>query len=85
MLIVQWSGFNTSDTVVVLTRDIVPNDKSTSYLYISSDYGKTYQNQSHNLYYQDENKVSKPALINRYYSSPAQPTWVSILKIYTTH
>ena len=78
MLIVQWSGFDSSDTVVVLTRDIVPNSESTSYLYISNNYGVSYTNESNKLSYKDKNKVSKHGLIERYYSSPVKPKWVSI-------
>ena len=76
MLIVQWSGFNHSDTVVVLTRDIRPTSESTSYLYVSNNYGVSYTNESKKLLFTKDG-VTKPALIEKFYNSPINPTWVS--------
>ena len=75
MLYVGWSGFNVSDTVVVLSRDINPKADSTSYLYISNNYGITYQNKSHLLKF-TKGGVTKNAVIEIFYSSPLKPKWV---------
>ncbi|XP_028406957.1 sortilin-related receptor-like [Dendronephthya gigantea] len=74
MLYVGWSGFNVSDTVVVLSRDINPKADSTSYLYISNNYGKTYNNMSHLLKFTKDG-VKKYAVIEKFYNSPLKPKW----------
>ncbi|XP_046854475.1 sortilin-related receptor-like isoform X2 [Xenia sp. Carnegie-2017] len=74
LLIVQWSGIQHSDTVVVVTRDGDQKAKSTSYLYVSNNYGVSYQNMSH-LFKYTKNGVKKQGLVNTFYSSPAKPTW----------
>ena len=90
MLYVHWSGFNNSDTVVVLSRDIFPNSRSTSYLYVSNNYGKSYLNQSSKLEYK-RGGVTSRAVIEVFYASPVKKKWVSLKKIievsehYTIH
>ncbi|XP_028406976.1 sortilin-related receptor-like isoform X2 [Dendronephthya gigantea] len=74
MLHVGWSGLNVSNTVVVLSRDINPKADSTSYLYISNDYGKKYNNMSHLLKF-TKNGVTKLAVIEKFYTSPVNLTW----------
>ena len=76
MLYVGWSGLNVSDTVVVLSRDINPKADSTSYLYISNNYGRTYNNMSHFLKFKAKNGVTKLAVIEEFYTSPVNQTWV---------
>ena len=85
MLYVQWSGFAFSDTVVVLSRDIDQGPKSTSYLYVSNDYGKSFKNQSQKLLYTTpKSSVKKAALIEKFYNSPVNPKWVSTLSVRIT-
>ena len=43
MAYVHWAG-DGRDTIVVLTRDINPNAKSTSNVWISRDYSKSFSN-----------------------------------------
>ena len=76
MLYVHWSGFSNSDTVVVLSRDINIHNSSTSYLYISNDYGKNYRNQSDKFKYK-KGGATKFGLVEKFYASPVEPKQVS--------
>ena len=76
MLHVHWSGFENSDTVVVLSRDITIRSDSTSYLYISNDYGKNYHNQSDKFEYK-KGSATKFGLVEKFYASPVDPKRVS--------
>lgn len=63
-MVIHWAGEG-SDVIVALTRDISPNPlSSTSQVYISRDYGKTFQ----------ENRLmldsTTPGIIDLYYNSP---------------
>ena len=51
MLYVQWSGFDNSDTIVVISRDTRRKNTRPSYLYVSNNYGKSFVNQSKKLEY----------------------------------
>ena len=76
MLYVHWSCFSSSDTVVVLSRDITIHSSSTSYLYISNDYGKNYRNQSDKFKYK-KGGATKFGLVEKFYASPVDPKRVS--------
>jgi hypothetical protein len=75
MLLVHWTGIANSKTVVVLSRQAPQTSKSTSYLYVSNNYGVKYYNQSAKLHFK-KGGVTKPALIEKYYTSPNHYTWV---------
>ena len=80
MLYVHWTGIAKSKTVIVLSRDSRPNSESTSYLYVSNDYGKRYFNQSHKLNY-TRGGTTKQGLIEKFYPSPKHHDWVSIFTL----
>ena len=70
MLHVHWSGFKNSDTVVVLSRDITIRSDSTSYLYISNDYGKKYHNRSDEFKYK-KGSATKYGLVEKILCKPS--------------
>ena len=73
---VHWAG-DGRDTIVVLTRDINPNDKSNSRVWISRDYSRTFQNRTGNF----TQTNGGLAVIDRFYASPIDNTKVSSLKL----
>ncbi len=76
-MIIHWAG-KSSDVIVAMTRDIKVNNNSNSCLYLSYDYGATYQNKTNNLKY---NKTV--AVLDRFYNSPVYNSHVSIIQIWT--
>ncbi len=70
-MIIHWAG-EYSDVVVALTRDLEPTNSSNSSVWLSYDYGKTFQlkvlklNSTHN------------ATIDKFYNSPVYNSHVSI-------
>ena len=72
MAYVHWAG-DGRDTIVVLTRDINPNPKSTSNVWISRDYSKSFVNLTTSFRQQSGDL----AVFDRFYPSPVDNSKVS--------
>ena len=75
-LIVHWAGEN-SDMIVCLTRDIDQTDTSTTEVYFSNNYGKTFVNKT-SLHLDDGTKP----IFDRFYHSPANNMRVSTMAVW---
>lgn len=77
MAYVHWSGDN-RETVVVVTRDRTMTASSTSAIWISRDYAKTFQN------YTTKFKLSNGSIaqISLFHASPVNKTKVCIVLIH---
>ncbi|EDO45218.1 predicted protein [Nematostella vectensis] len=65
MAYVHWAG-DSKDTIVVLTRDPNPGPRSTSFVWISKDYGRSFSNYT-SLFNQSSGSI---ASITLFYASP---------------
>lgn len=63
-LIINWAGEG-SKVVVCMTRDSVQDESSTSNVYVSYDYGTTFQEKTSNF----RKASQKPAIINKMYKN----------------
>lgn len=63
-LIINWAGEG-SKVVVCMTRDSAPNESSTSNVYVSYDYGTTFQDKTSKF----RKASQKPAIIHKMYKN----------------
>ena len=73
-LIVHWAGEN-SDVILCMTRDLTQTTSSWTAVYISTDYGESFENKTNTM----AASSSKRPIYDRFYSSKADKERVSIL------
>ncbi|KAL3886575.1 hypothetical protein ACJMK2_026559 [Sinanodonta woodiana] len=80
-LIVHWGGKN-SDVIIILSKNqLTSSIASSTNMFVSKDYGKTFTKINEKFMIRDFQGGTRPALIDRYYTSPVYDSYYIFVDI----
>ena len=74
MMILHWAGEG-SDVIMALTKDVIQSSNSSSQLFVSNDYGRTFVKKQDKLMKLADGHT--PSILNTFYHSPVYNSHVS--------